>query len=146
MIRYSVMTTTAKMILLTVVIAIPALLLGRVIWPDAPGLHVEPTVPQLVLFMILAAIEAVMFGLGISLLVFGWPLTKRTRNPREAGWVLLAVVWLLANWWPHVNLHRSLGDNIPALIKIDYGFHVTAIIAALIIARTVWRGFREHIH
>lgn len=127
------------MVILTVVIAIPALFLGRVIWPDAPGMDIQPTPIQFFLLVLLVANEAVMFGLGISLLVFGWPLAKQAQNPKEEKWVLVSLAWLLANWWPHVNLHRSWGDDIPAIIKIDYAFHVTAIIAALIIARAIWK-------
>ena len=33
-------------------------------------------------------------------------------------------------WWPHDNLHLHNGMDMQGLLFIEYGFHVTLIIAA----------------
>ena len=38
----------------------------------------------------------------------------------------LSIGWFLVSWWPHDNLHIHNGD--------EYGFHVTLIIAAGVLA------------
>jgi hypothetical protein len=37
------------------------------------------------------------------------------------------------NWWPHGNLHRIVGFRWEDLIKIEYGFHVTLVVAGAIV-------------
>jgi hypothetical protein len=70
-----------KVALVTALFAVPAMALGQVIWPLAPG-SPEPTAGQLPFFLFLAVFEALTFGLGISFLV---------------------------SWWPHNNLHTHNG-------------------------------------
>ncbi len=81
-----------KVFLVTVIIAVPAMVLGAVIWPPAEG-GPEPTGDQLPFFNLLALI-----------------------------------------WWPHDNLHISNGNNLQGLLFIEYGFHFTLMIAALVLA------------
>lgn len=47
----------------------------------------------------------------------------------------LSLSWLLISWWPHDNLHLHNGMNLQGLLYIEYGFHLTLIIASLILAR-----------
>ncbi|MEX0649799.1 MAG: hypothetical protein WD200_02275 [Candidatus Andersenbacteria bacterium] len=123
------MTTTRKITISTVVIAILAFPLTRVIWPDAPD-AVGPPSSLLPWFIVLGAIEAVSFGLGVSMLVFCW------KEGQRHLWPFLAVVWLLMSWWPHDNLHRVAHENnFLNLLIIEYVFHVTLMIAGFILAR-----------
>jgi len=43
-------------------------------------------------------------------------------------------LWLLGNWWVHDALHITTGMNPTALLWIEYGFHVTLIIAGAALA------------
>ena len=42
----------------------------------------------------------------------------------------LSIGWFLVSWWSHDNLHIHNGDDLQGLLYIEYGFHVTLIIAA----------------
>lgn len=46
----------------------------------------------------------------------------------------LAIGWLIVSWWPHDNLHIHNGEDIQGLLYIEYGFHVTLMISALVLA------------
>ena len=45
-----------------------------------------------------------------------------------------ALSWLLISWWPHDNFHIHNGMNAQGLLYIEYGFHLTLLIASLILA------------
>ncbi len=133
--------TTNKTVLIgiTVVAAIAAFLLSRVIWPDLPGIPM-PVGAQLPLLIVVSAIEAIGFGVGIAFLVSLWPY-MRGRNAWD--WLTyISAAWLLVSWWPHDNLHRvmMMGDYWQ-LIRIEWTFHVTLIIAGIIVASMVWKNF-----
>jgi hypothetical protein len=124
-----------KVFLVTAVIAAPAMLLGPVIWPPAEG-GPEPSAGQLPFFIFLAAFEALTFGLGVSFLLFGFrPLQRAVGGSWGKAFAMyLSIGWLLVSWWPHDNLHISNGDNLQGLLYIEYGFHVTLMLAGLILA------------
>jgi hypothetical protein len=46
----------------------------------------------------------------------------------------LSVGWFLVSWWPHDNLHLHNGFDLQGLLYIEYGFHVTLIFAAFVLA------------
>jgi len=102
----------------------------------------SPEVPravgvQLPLFMILGAAEALAFGLGVSFLLFGYS-TLKANVPVSAPMTRaahLSIAWLLINWWAHDSLHQHNGMNLNGLLGIEYGFHVTLIIAGVILLR-----------
>ncbi len=129
------MSTKTKFIIITLVFAIPAFLLGRQIWPPSPDM-VVPTSSQLFLLIILSVLESVAFGLGVAFLILGWPLLKKVSGKGDALTKLtfLSIAWFLINWWPHDNLHVHNGINLNGLLKIDYGFHITLVIAGAILA------------
>jgi hypothetical protein len=54
-----------KVAVVTALFAVPAMALGQVIWPPAPG-GPEPSTGQLPFFILLAVFEALTFGLGVS--------------------------------------------------------------------------------
>ena len=129
------MKTWIKVALVTALFAVPAMALGQVIWPPAPG-SPEPSDGQLPFFIFLSVFEAVAFGLGISFLLFGFPaLLRLARGSRLRAWAMyLSVGWFLVSWWPHDNLHLHNGMDLQHLLYIEYGFHVTLIIAAVVLA------------
>ena len=124
--------------LITLGVGIPAFLLGQVIWPPAQGDLPTPSGVQLPLFILLFVVEALLFGLGVAFIVLGWPLVRRAaaRVDMDPRPVYLAIAWQLVSWWPHDNLHLSTPiENLNGLIMIEYGFHMTLILTALVVAR-----------
>ena len=96
----------------------------------------QPTDAQLPLFILLNVAEALAFGFGISFLIFGYPLMQ-TILPASKGLMLAAhfsLAWLLFNWWPHDSLHVANGLNLNGLLVIEYVFHVTLMVAGVILA------------
>ncbi len=94
-----------------------------------------PTGSQLPLLILLNIAEVLTFGLGISFLIFGYPVIKAI-VPASKGLTLaayLSIAWLLVNWWPHDSLHVAAGLNMNALIAIEYGFHITLMVAGVIL-------------
>jgi hypothetical protein len=124
-----------KVLLVTVIFALPAFALGPKIWPPSPDAH--PTASQLPWLMALSAIEAVTFGLGMSFLFFGWK--RFVGKGAHACWAFASLTWLLVSWWPHDNAHIHNGFYMPGLIVIDYSFHLTLIIASLIAATYAYK-------
>lgn len=131
------MKLKTKIIIVTLIVGVPALLLGRVIWPDAPEIP-TPTSVQFLFFALLQIIESLIFGLGIACAIFGWREIQSIENQRvrkSVWWAYGALIWLMINWWPHDNMHRWNGENLQGLLYIDYGFHVTIIFATLVIGK-----------
>jgi hypothetical protein len=124
-----------KVALVTALFAVPAMALGQVIWPPAPG-GPEPTAGQLPFFILLAVFEALTFGLGVSFLLFGFaPLKRAVGGSAWRTWAIyLSVGWFLVSWWPHDNLHIHNGDDLQGLLYIEYGFHVTLMLAGIVLA------------
>lgn len=124
-----------KVFLVTVVLAVPAMVFGRVIWPPAEG-GSEPTSGQLPFFIGASVIEAVAFGLGVAFLIFGFgPLSRAMGGSKAMAWAAyLSIGWLLVSWWPHDNLHLAVGENMQAILYLVYGFHVSLIVAGVILA------------
>jgi hypothetical protein len=98
---------------------------------DAP----PPTGAQLPLFILLNVAEALAFGIGVSFLIFGYKAVHRVlpQSKALAFAAYLSIAWLLANWWPHDSLHLHNGMNLGGLLKIEYGFHITLIVAGAIL-------------
>jgi hypothetical protein len=127
--------TWVKVVLVTVPLAVATMVLGPIIWPLAEG-GAQPTAGQLLFFIVLEAIQCLAFGLGVSFLVFGLPTVRRASpNSRLMAWAMyLTIGWLLVSWWPHGHLHQVVGEDFQTLLYIEYGFHVTLIIGALVLA------------
>ncbi|HET8568956.1 MAG TPA: hypothetical protein VFM93_08230 [Candidatus Limnocylindria bacterium] len=122
--------------LITLAVGIPAFLLSQVIWPPAPG-HPTPSGAQLPLFILLFVAEALLFGLGVAFIAFGSPLVRQAAgrigmDPRP---VYVAIAWQLVSWWPHDNFHMATGMDLNGLLMIEYAFHVTLMLSALVVAR-----------
>lgn len=128
-----------KFIITAIVFALPAFFLGRVFWPD-PADAISPVGIQLALLVFLSILEALLFGAGVSFLAFGWPMVRQlTVNRFWTTAVFLAITWSLISWWPHDNMHRANGENIWGLIRIEFIFHFTLYVVAIILARFFWK-------
>lgn len=133
-----------KVLIVTVIIAAPAMVLGRVIWPPAEG-GPEPSGAQLPFFLFLALMESILLGLGISFLAFGLPAVRRvSADSGLRAWVMyLAIGWLMVSWWPHDNMHIHNGENMQGLLYIEYGFHLTLMLTGIILAYCFLSILRE---
>jgi hypothetical protein len=146
------METKWKVTILTLVIALPAFMLGagtpmgepmwQAIWPFQGDMMAAPAGGQVPLFMFIGALEALGFGLAISLLVFGLPIAHRTTTGSKAmaTWVIIAIAWLMGNWWVHTSLHIVNGHSVSGLLLIEYLFHVTLVAAGIFLAWAFSRG------
>ncbi|MEK7507947.1 MAG: hypothetical protein AAB602_02595 [Patescibacteria group bacterium] len=125
-----------KFALTAIIVGISALFIGKAIWPPAAELP-EPTATQFLFFAFLALVEALFFGLGVAFVIFGMPYLKAAspKNQKKMLPSFISIAWLLLSWWPHDNLHFHIGEDLQGILYIDYGFHLTVIIASLILAR-----------
>jgi hypothetical protein len=131
------MSSKKKMIFITVVVAIVAFALSQKVFVNSPDMP-EPTSVQLPFFIVLGVIEALSMGYGIALLITYW---KKAVEQKCLA-VLVSVSWLIGSWWVHDGLHRMNGHDLAGLLKIEYGFHVTLIIAAVIVSCYVAKNLR----
>ncbi len=124
-----------KVLLVTLVIGVPAIPLGQVIWPSPAG-GVGPTGVQLPFFIVLGVVEGLLFGLGIAFLLFGFPFVRSISDGSRRTWAsFLGIAWLMVSWWPHDGLHRSMPEgNFTSLLFIEYGFHLTLMATGLLLA------------
>ena len=137
------MKISYKIATVVVPVSIVAFILSRVIWPDPVGV-IGPDASLVPHFMFIGALEAISFGFGIAFLVFGWlHFRGRIRESYLSTATFIAVGWLLVSWWPHDNMHRVNGmENYAGLIRIEYMFHLTLILAGLTLAVYLWRQLK----
>src|SRR4051794_9608450 len=111
--------------LVALAVGVPAFLLGRVVWPDTSVSLVIPA--DLVRFFVLpAALEALAFGAGVAFLLVARHAAAGAEQPRPlALGAYFGTAWLLMAWWPHGNLHRSLGFDLASIARIEWGIHLT---------------------
>ena len=129
-----------KFSLVSVVLAVIAFMLSPNaplggFWSPDPHMPV-PTASQLPLFILLNVAEAVTFGIGLAFLFFGLPM-MRAIAPASIGLTRAAhvsIAWLLFSWWPHDSLHVHNGMALDGLLFIEYAFHLTLMIAGVILA------------
>jgi hypothetical protein len=124
---------------LIVVGTVVSFALGRVIWPDPPGSSLPDDLFPF--FVLVSLVESIGFGLGLAFLVLGlsWVRRAGTGNPLAVV-TYVSMVWMLVSWWPHDNLHRVLAHtDYRGLLRIEFGFHVTLIFAASVLALFVAR-------
>ncbi|HEU5098012.1 MAG TPA: hypothetical protein VFU22_03135 [Roseiflexaceae bacterium] len=138
------MKTWHKVLLITLITAVPAFILAPMLWrPDPHG--DTPVGLQLLLFMVLAGLDALTFGLGVAFICYGLPLIRRvTDESRARTWItFIATAWLLISWWPHDNMHKHNGMNLNGLLVIDYVFHVSMMVAGVILAYNLVRALQS---
>jgi hypothetical protein len=101
---------------------------------DAQALIASATGFQFAAFLGLKVAEAVTFGSGVAFLLFGYG-SIRAVSPALSRAAHLAIAWVLLNWWIHDSLHVHFeGGTAGAMLGIEYGFHVTLMIAGGILA------------
>jgi hypothetical protein len=134
------MKTQYKFALVALPLAVVTFLLIPVLWPNAAGAAL-PDASIMPFFLFIAAFECLAFGIGTAFAFFGWPIFRRFSS---GNWLstatFISIVWLLVSWWPHDNMHRVNGmENFPGLLRIEFMFHFTLIIAGFIVAAYFWR-------
>ena len=129
--------------LITLVVGVPVFVLGQLRWPPAPA-SPTPSEAQLLLFVVLFLVEALLVGLGVAFLAFGFSVVQQAAGRVGVNlWlVYLALAWPLVAWWPHDNFHGATGMDLGALVLIEDGFHLTLILATLVVARFVLATLR----
>lgn len=132
------MNYMTKAIAITLIVGLAAFFVGPNIWH--PASDVMPTASQIPFFIILSVIDSLSFGAGVAFIYLGRGLMK---NPqiKNAKAVFVSLVWLIISWWPHDNFHMANGLNMQGLLYIEYGFHVTLIIAGIIVGFSLVSSF-----
>ncbi|MGI9599007.1 MAG: hypothetical protein ACR2QK_22780 [Acidimicrobiales bacterium] len=94
--------------------------------------------------LILASIvESIAFGVGLAWIAFGRGLVKHVSRPLAMA-TYVAVAWSLVSWAPHTAFHQSLAaENWGGLLAVEWGFHITLVIGAFVVATFVWRILAE---
>jgi hypothetical protein len=112
--------------------------------PNLPGGASVPT-PALVFLLGLKIFEGLALGTGVAFLILGYPLVMRARRSRTLTLLAyFAISWYLINWWPHDNLHLVNGIyNLWGLLAIEYAFHFTMMVAAVVLAFFFYRVIRQ---
>lgn len=126
-----------------IILSVPVMALGPMIWPSAADAPV-PTPVQLGFLIAISIIEALLFSTGLVFLLFGFDVVKRAPAAlKRVGWMFYAsAAWMLLSWWPHDNFHRSINESeLQKLLYIEYGFHFTLIVAGLAVAYTFFQIF-----
>jgi hypothetical protein len=133
------MKTWMKVLLVVLLVGIPTIPLGQLLWqvaPDAMNMGPEPSGMQVVFLIGVSIFEGLGFGLGVAFLVFGYPLVQRLAQGSRTLAIAaqLSITWWLVSWWPHDNLHRTMGSDYNSLIAVEYAFHVTLLLGAAVVA------------
>jgi hypothetical protein len=136
--------TWVKVLVVTVLVAILAFMLGPIIWPPAEG-SPSPTAAQIPFLLFLSLVQATVLGLGVSFLAFGLPVMRRVSpESKVRTWAMyLSIAYLMISWWPHTNMHVHNGTELQGMIYIDYLFHLPSMIAALVLAYGFFSLLRE---
>jgi hypothetical protein len=135
--------TRTKVLLITLLFGGAAFALGPVIWPPNPHNPV-PNAAQLPFLIVLSALEALTFGLGVAFVAFGLPLVRRlARGSPAFTWTMfVGIAWLMLSWWPHDKMHLHNGLELNGLIAIEYTFHASLMVTAVVLAYTFVRSIQ----
>ena len=127
--------TWVAVVVITLIVAVPAFMVGPIIWP--PAGPAAPTAAQIPYFIAMDVMQALFLGLGISFLIFGLPVMRRiSPDSKTRAWAMyLSIGWLMVSWWPHINMHaHNAPGDLQGLLYIDYGFHLPLMITGLVLA------------
>ena len=104
------MKTRTKAAIITVPVAVVAFFLSPILFPPAE-VGAGPTSAQIPFLVLLGVGDAVLLGLGVSFLVFGYPVLRRVSpDSRTRAWAMyLSIGYLMVSWWPHLGMHASNG-------------------------------------
>ena len=95
----STRTTWVKVLLVSVLVAIPAFILGPIIWPPAER-SPSPTTTQLPYLLFLNLVQATVLGLGVAFLAFGLSVMRRiSPDSKVKAWATyLSIAYLMVSW------------------------------------------------
>ncbi len=119
-----------KILLTGLAAGIPAFFLGKIIWPISPDLGI-PAVTVYPMIGMLSFFEALLFGLGVAFVIFGWDILKKLPSKLTKIMLYTSVAWLLLSWWPHDSLHLSVGNNIRNQLMLEFIFHIPTMLAQI---------------
>ena len=128
--------TRVAVLVITLIVAVTAFMLGPIIWPPAPAPTSAPNFYFLAMD-VLKAVFAVLLGLGISFLIFGLPVVRRISpdSKTRVGAMYLSIGYLMVSWWPHINMHaHNAPDDRQGLLYIRHLLHVPLIISGAVLA------------
>lgn len=115
--------------------------LAAILWPGSMDLSGVPN-PYATLFFLLYLVESWAFAAGVLFLFTGRSQMRRhmRRGPRITAAAHLAIVYLLAAWWPQDNFYRlAAKQDWPLQAALVYAFNIPLMIAAGIVALYVSR-------
>lgn len=102
----------------------------------------DPTGGALAALIVASIVESIAFGVGLAWIAFGWPMVRRISRPLAAP-AFVAIAWALVSWAPHSAFHQSIAEgNWNGLAAVEWGFHVTLVIGAFVVAAFVWQALR----
>ena len=138
------MKTKTKVAIITAIIAVVAFILSPILFPPA-DVGVAPTSAQIPFFLFLGVSDAVLLGLGVSFLIFGYPvLRKVSPDSKVRAWAMyLSIGYLMVSWWPHLGMHASNGMDLGGLLVIDFLFHLPLEVAGVVLAYCAYSLFRS---
>lgn len=139
------MKTRMKVAIVTTLVAIPAFVMGPILFPPAAG-GPSPTAAQMPFFLFLAAGDAILLGLGVSFVLFGLSVLRQVSpDSRLRAWAMyLSIGYLMISWWPHLNMHAHNGTDLHGLLIINYLFHLPLEIAGVALALSFLSLFRSY--
>ncbi|MET7711553.1 AMP-binding protein [Streptomyces sp. NPDC005407] len=126
-------------------VAIMSFFFTDVIWPGSTDLSLVPD-PWAWFFRGLYLAESLALAAGVGFLIGGRRLMSSRGRPRGLTTAAhLAIVWLLASWWPQDNLYRlAAKQDWPRQAALVYTFNVPLMIAAGVVAAwAVWGGLKS---
>ena len=108
--------------------------LGQSIWP-AQEMATTPSEAQVTGFILVSLFASIVFGLGVSFLLLGYPaVRRRVGSTPHAVATFVAIAWILVSWFPHDNLHMFVGEDPGGILALLVGFHVTLMVSGLVLA------------
>ncbi|MFI5762393.1 AMP-binding protein [Streptomyces sp. NPDC051563] len=112
------------------------MILTLILWPGSTDLTGVPN-PYATMFFLLYMCECWAFAAGVWFLFAGRSRMRRhgRRGPRITAAAHLAIVYLLAAWWPQDNFYRLAAKrDWPQQAALVYAFNIPLMICAGIVA------------
>lgn len=134
------MKLNIRLTLISILMGLATMPLGLKIWPPHPEIPF-PNPQQFPFFVGVAFFEGIGFGAGFYFLIDGFRVLRSKRTNLNVL-TYLSIIWLLMSWWPHDRLHTHWGEDIWAVLVLEYAFHTTSIVAAIIIAKFFYKSLK----
>ena len=125
---------------LAAVAAIPAFVLFKPVFVDNAPAGPDPEGAQAGLLILESALSSIALGIGIAMLVFGGRVVRTLPADLQGKGriVQVALFWTIAPWLIHTGFHITNREgDFARLVAVEYGFHVTTYVAAIVAAFTL---------